>query len=172
MQLVMRLFLEQWRNIQEWPTVLKHLCISKKKELFTRKFENGKEEAVLNAGVALNESEEQFHHLNWPWSFQLQFLLASLTQDMKGKALKVIKDGIEMQPGSPVAEVDECAVDKGVLRPFAWAISQGQFNTLCKRMQQSRITGCGFQLRWSFSACSGFQPQTEDVLAAGDLFPK
>jgi hypothetical protein len=38
---------------------------------------------------------------------------------MKGKALKVIKDGIEMQPGSPVAEVDECAVGKGVLRPFA-----------------------------------------------------
>jgi hypothetical protein len=64
----MRLFLESgeetFKSGQQWPTVLKHLCISKKKELFTRKFENGKEEAVLNAGVALNESEEQFHHLN------------------------------------------------------------------------------------------------------------
>jgi hypothetical protein len=35
---------------------------------------------------------------------------------MKGKALKLIKDGIEMQPDSPVAEVGECVVDKGVLR--------------------------------------------------------
>jgi hypothetical protein len=33
-----------------------------------------------------------------------------LTQDMKGKALKVIKDGIEMQPDSSVAEVGECVV--------------------------------------------------------------
>jgi hypothetical protein len=37
---------------------------------------------------------------------------------MKGKVLKVIKDGIEMQPDSPVAEVGECVVDKGVLRPL------------------------------------------------------
>jgi pentatricopeptide repeat protein len=46
MQLVMRLFLESGEEIfksgLQWPTVLKHLCISKKKELFTRKFENGR----------------------------------------------------------------------------------------------------------------------------------
>jgi hypothetical protein len=42
----MRLFLESgeetFKSGLQWPTVLKHLCISMKKELFTRKFENGR----------------------------------------------------------------------------------------------------------------------------------